>query len=938
MVTSYTVAQRAAISSVERRKHLQIVACAGSGKTQVVAARVVELLKSGVAPAGIVAFTFTRRAAAELKQRIYRLCREDAALGSDLGLAAMYVGTIHAYCLNLLQTPPLTDFLNYRLLDEVAQRVFIDRQIAEGHLLPLPLQAGGFAEGANNSRLYLDLLNIAGESKTDAHADILDYVDAYYRRCAANRYLDYTTVTAQAIGLLGQSAMLRAHVRANLSYLIVDEYQDVNPLQEMLIRSLYDLGVNLCVVGDDDQNIYQWRGSDVGNIIDFRRNYARVAPPVELAVNYRSSPAIVAAARYVAERASRRLPKQMQSAGNQPHVPGYVQARRFDSQQAEAEYIATAIAYLHGTAYRDRPDAAERGLAYGDFAVLVRARDDAKPIVAALQERGISVQVGGISGLFEQPLVKAMVAVFSYVAAADRQPAFDAERKLRVALRAAEVGFDAADIAAGVAMLAERRGWLVGERRPELHLQQIYLDLLRVLGVREDLLAPRLGDEVAVAAFASLGRFSGVISDFEGVNFTSPLPQQYAAFADFLTNKAARYYPDTVEENGATSDAVQIMTIHQAKGLQWPAVFVPGQHHRDYSWRRPDEPTIWDVLPAEAVEGAERYMNSDPDDERRVFYVATTRAERYLFVSWARRNNYSRSSAYFSDFVASGQPVTGGVPIKLNKAAIRPRTQAASLKLTFSQLKYYFDCAYQYKLHSVYGFDAPLVPELGYGKSLHDMLAELHSLAITGKLGERRDVDVKRLVDRHLHLPYALGEAGERSRQNMKVAAIAAINRYLDEHWHELPHVLHTELPVELLLAGGITVSGRVDLIRRGADGQPVIVDFKSKKRAQSEELTGKQLLIYVAGFERLSGERAQQTEIHNLDDGGVLALPVAETELQAVLAEVKAAGEYIRVGDLPRLPDWGATCAACTLADICRMRPVTLTPDPSPAAGRREM
>jgi DNA helicase-2/ATP-dependent DNA helicase PcrA len=341
----YTPEQLKAIKTDDH--NLQIIACAGSGKTQVISARIVHLLinrkHDGISPASIVAFTFTEKAAAELKDRIYRLCRE--GLGSDQGLGDMYVGTIHGYCLNLLQAPPLYSFLKYRVLTEVHQRLFIDRHSAQSGLSTTPFLNGGTLRRWQDSKLYQQLLSIYSEANVDKD-QVPNRVKnslAMYRELAdGNRYLDYTTILTEALTAVRGHDGLRQKLRSQLRYLIVDEYQDVNPLQEQLIEELFHLCGNICVVGDDDQTIYQWRGSDVQNIITFVDRYPDVET-IPLNVNFRSSRAVVEASRQVIERLPARLPKAMESCDAQPFDRGDVLALGFANPDSEATWIASKI-------------------------------------------------------------------------------------------------------------------------------------------------------------------------------------------------------------------------------------------------------------------------------------------------------------------------------------------------------------------------------------------------------------------------------------------------------------------------------------------------------------------------------------------------------------------------------------------------------------------
>ena len=162
---TYTANQLKAIKTID--ENLQIIACAGSGKTQVISERIVEILKkkkkTGITPANIVAFTFTDKAATELKDRIHRLCKEE--FGTDQGLAEMFVGTIHGYCLNLLQSPPVYQFLKYSVLNDVQQRLLIDRNSTKSGLTNTPLLNSGKLRLWQDSRLYQQLLSIIGEGK-----------------------------------------------------------------------------------------------------------------------------------------------------------------------------------------------------------------------------------------------------------------------------------------------------------------------------------------------------------------------------------------------------------------------------------------------------------------------------------------------------------------------------------------------------------------------------------------------------------------------------------------------------------------------------------------------------------------------------------------------------------------------------------------------------
>jgi len=918
----YTENQQRAIETESR--NLQIIACAGSGKTQVMAARVAHLLKTksaeGVTPASIVAFTFTEKAAAELKDRIHRLCSEE--LGSDQGLGEMYIGTIHGFCLNLLQAPPLYRFLKYRVLSDIHQRLFIDRNSSRSGLTATPLLRGGTLERWKGSKLYQQVLGICAEADIDTEqipAGVRESLAMYRQLADEHRYLDYTTIISEALAAIRSHTELRAKLASQLRYLIVDEYQDVNPLQEQLIRELYEICGSICVVGDDDQTIYQWRGSDVGNIITFAERYPDVET-IPLTTNFRSSRFVVGAARQFIEQLPGRLPKVMESADAQPAMRGDIIALKFDDPEMEATWIARKIQELHGTEYRDKADAAPRGLTYSDMAVLLRSvKNDARPIVDALDAAGIPYVVGGMDGLFDTPEIEAMCAVFFYMADfATRDSEAPSEEALAQALREAGLGLSAAQVASGIELLNTRKAMLHTGMDAELYLQRLYLDFLAAIDLREegvdgDSTVARGGE----VAYYNLGKFSNVISDFEQIHFHTAPVDLYFNFASFLHYQAPGYYPEGWEDKASgRPDAVQIMTVHKAKGMQWPAVFVPALRKNRFPSRRQGGRSVWHIIPETAVADVDRYKGT-VEDERRLFYVAVTRAEKYLYCTWAPLADNAQQknvSQFLRDLTDNEQVLTRDPMIDLpSKMESRPRHEDETLALTFSELKYFFTCPYLFKLRFLYGFDAPINRAMGYGKSLHDALAEIHAESMRGNVPEVGEVE--RLVDDHLHLPFANAQV----RNNLVRAAQGSLARYLREHGQNLDRLEHVEKTVELKLADGIVVNGRIDLIRRTDTNEICVVDFKSQERAQAEDITARQLQVYAVGYEQLTGTKADLIEIHNLDRGGAVREVIDERLTHETLTVVADAGRALRNNNLPRLASWCDNCSNCDLTAICR-------------------
>lgn len=917
----YTQSQLRAISTIDQ--NLQIIACAGSGKTQVISRRIVNILQqkedAGIKPENIVAFAFTEKAAGELKDRIQRLSLEH--LGTEEGLAGMYVGTIHGYCLNLLQQPPVFRFLKYSVLSEIQQRLLIDRYSTRSGLTEVPLLDGRTLTRWADSRLYQTLLSVMEEGgirDQNIPPGVSNAAAKYRKLLDEKRYLDYSGMISHAVDELRSNEKLRQKIRASVRYLIVDEYQDINPLQEDLIHEIASLGANLCVVGDDDQTIYQWRGSDVQNIITFSQRYPNVETE-RLNENFRSSRGIVLTARKIAEKNPDRLPKKMESTDAQSFNRGDILAMQFQDDVQEAAWIAGKLDWLKGAPYRDRPSESPRGLTYSDMAVLVRAWKDAGPIVEALRQAKIPYLGGGMNSLLDTPEAQAMRQCFYFLANhTPRGSGLVSEASVRKGLLDGLPGLDKKNVTAGLAFLCGIKGRIPLGSDNQLFLQRVFLDLLDAMSVREDWIGTngRTGEVI----FFNLGKFSQLISDFEHIHFHSSPESIYASFASFLEHQAADYYPEGTEETAhARPDAVRVMTVHQAKGMQWPVVFIPCLRANRFPSRRQGGRSIWHILPEEAVRNADRYKGTN-EDERRLFYVALTRAEKYLFCSWAPvpgNQQQRRVSEFFTELTQS-EDVLGEDPRKEPpRLQPRPRVPDTPVQLTFSELRYFFQCPYSFKLRFLYGFDSPVNRALGFGKSLHDALCEIHARSINGDIPTVSDVP--RLVMSHLHLPFANDEVMENSVRG----AEKALRQYLEKHGGNLSRLEHAEKPIELKLADGVVVSGRIDLIRKTDTGETAIVDFKSGEDTQPHEMTRLQLQVYAAGYQKAEGKGADLLEIHNLEVGHIHREEVQKAIIQDTLQRIVDAGRQIRDVNLPKHEKWCKSCDACDMIGICRSKPI---------------
>ena len=899
--------------------HLQIIACAGSGKTDVVSRRIARIVKLGLAkPEEIVAFTFTEKAAAELKERVYKYISKE--VGNTEGLADMFIGTMHGYCLELLQTY-VPEVFKFSVLSEIQAKLLVNRFSNQSGLTTCPTYSPGtpVLRKFIGTRLYMSALLIYREDNVDESLIPIGFkesLSSYLSLLDRHSYLDYTDILTRAIDSIAVASPtnLKALYDRVQSYkfITVDEYQDINPIQEKLVDAITKNKAKLCVVGDDDQTIYQWRGSEVENILTFAKRKKKVTQVI-LDDNFRSSKGVVDVAKIIASNIDPaiRLPKEMKASGHQSFERGDILNLDFASQQAEASWIAGKLQSMVGIAFKDSPDAEPRGLTYSDFAVLFRTvRKDAGFLVDEFKRLEIPFVIKGLSRLFEADEIVAIQAAFRYAAEEIDEDEFErlwtagrlttGKRKLDAARKRLE------------------SIWTLtaSSKFERLNLQEFFLDFLEALDIKETSYPsdPSRGEVV----FYLMGKFSQVISDFESINFKTDPAEKLRTFSQWLIHEAPGVYEEAYAESSyAVPNAVVIATVHQAKGMQWPTVFVPSLQRNRFPSKVMGGLNISHMFPANAIRNFDRYRGSE-DDERRLFYVAVTRAQKYLFMSFAPgvSNLYANRSIFLQEAAASSYVNTVDTKLTGKKLPHSPKPTEFDMTLTFSELKYLFECGYQFKIRFLYGFESPIAEAMGYGRGLHDALSEIHKKAIEGEL--LTEADAEALVERHLWTPFA----NETIRTNLRNSAIEAVKRYFRNYGADLARTIHSEKRIQVHLGDGLTVDGRIDLIRKLDTDEVAIVDFKSRESAQTETLTTDQLQVYALGYKELTGEPADVLEILNLDENGKnIRIGVSDELLTKTFEKVRAAGLQIKNNQLAKHKDWCSACSSCDFAGLCRTR-----------------
>ena len=634
----------------EAVKHMEgpllILAGAGSGKTTMMTHRIAYMLEKGVSPYNILAVTFTNKAAGEMKDRIESLTG---------GTRGMWVMTFHAMCVRILRNHG--DVLGFKngfsiydesdkkaLLKRIVKDLKIDEKIYPVSYLGSVISSCKEAEEDPDDYIENNSMNFKAETVAKVYA-------RYMEDLQQNNAMDFDDLLWNAVKLFEASSEVLSYYQERFKYIMVDEYQDTNYLQYKLIHALAEKSHNLCVVGDDDQCIYQWRGADIRNILDFEKDFPETKV-IKLEQNYRSDANILDLANSVIANNRNRKAKELWTDRNEGSKITY---RRLEDEQREAWYVGGEIQRLHD----------EEGIPFNDMAILYRKNAQSRPFEEKFSFRGIPYRVLGGTRFYDRKEIKDVMSYMHLVenpsddvamARIINEPkrglgpkslggivSYAKAYKLSIfeALKEQEVlgslsRKSRAAVEDLVTMLDE-----LGTEQDNMELSDIYDNLIRRSGYLTALEAENTVE--ADARIENILELRSVIAEFEEKAAGSVLTDEEDEFREerdrlredgfdvkeptllqsFLERIALLSDIDNRDES---EDAVVMMTLHSSKGLEFPVVFMPGMENG--------------LFPGSASMDDPSKM----EEERRLCYVGITRAMRKLYLTGAQtRMLYGRT-------------------------------------------------------------------------------------------------------------------------------------------------------------------------------------------------------------------------------------------------------------------------------------------------------
>lgn len=614
---------------------LLITAGAGSGKTKVLTCRIAHLLELGVAPYRILAITFTNKAAKEMKERVTNLVGAPAD--------SIWLSTFHSFCAKLLRFE-IDGFhgytRNFTIYDSSDQLVLVKDCLKKLNLDDkqfTPRSVLGTISSAKN--VLMDAKAFAAKASDFYEQKVADVYALYQEKLRENNAVDFDDLLFLAVRLLQENEEVREKYQSRFQYILVDEYQDTNHAQYALTKILAARWRNICVVGDADQSIYAWRGADIRNIIDFTRDYPDAAS-IKLEQNYRSTKTILHAANAVIDNNESRPKKTLWTENPTGNKIIHYQAQ---TEHDEADYIAGVIYNRHEISHEP----------YGDMAILFRTNAQSRVLEEKLMRYAIPYTMVGGTKFYDRKEIKDVLAYLRLLY--NPEDSLSLTRIINVPKR--NIG---ATTMEHVAAYAEAQGISLFEalsstdeipvtKRAKASLENfaaMIFDLLNdiegkdVLSLIETVIKQTgYGDMLDKEAEhdpqgesrkENVGEFLSVAKDYMDSNPEGNLQ-------DFLENVAL---VSDVDDFESSDSKVTLMTLHAAKGLEFPVVFLTGLDEGLF----PHSRTLMD--PAQV------------EEERRLAYVGITRAERQLYVTNAvTRTMYGRISAYMpSRFLAEIPP------------------------------------------------------------------------------------------------------------------------------------------------------------------------------------------------------------------------------------------------------------------------------------------
>jgi DNA helicase-2/ATP-dependent DNA helicase PcrA len=919
-------------SQIEAITHYEgpliIIAGPGSGKTEVMIRRTAYLIcEKAISPEAILVVTFTNKAADQLKDRLFEY------IGRNL--ENMQVSTIHSFCQRMLDE--YCEYhqygRNYQVLDEKGQYLFV-----YSHLKDLGLDVyarGNLGEFLGNvtsvfnrcteeivdykkfnryvERLYNE------DKKYEVYFAITNSYPIYLNLLSKGKFLDFGNLQKVFYEMLMLNKVALSEIQNRFKHIIVDEYQGTNALQDLILRTVAKPEDNLCVVGDDDQSIYRFRGATVGNFLEFEQGY-RENPrfkKVHIRDNFRSTKQIVSCSQKLIQRnpEKARYPKDLVSfRGNGNEIFLIYE----ETWAEEAEKAARVIKGMKENGIID---------GYGEVAILFSSvKYYASEYMEALERNNIPFTVIGDGKFFEREDILVLRELMKYCAWKYHwQDYFFDNSVLSLSPETVKAIGKLKDDPLESNCLEKMKKLGINDEKDQEKLLSLFGIKTKVLQNKHTNILSVFYDLLDASKYFSfacenkdeeillnLAQLSSIIDDFDQHVKTKSIFR----FNQYLWGLP----PKSVDEiKLELPDALKIMTVHQAKGLEFPLVIIGSAVEGRFPKRRRSEK--FPLPPELRLSKDEEVEDLHILDERKLFYVAISRAKDILI--FATSNKINKRGSGPSRFIKEiGETVKltqlDGreslkklIPImkRSNKTSDKPRE-----RITYSAINTFLLCPLRYKFIYECRFRLPKWPLYVYGQSLHRTLENIHLIAMENPGKKFSQAEVEQIYfNNWIPLRTKRKDLEERFK-NLGKEYIWRYTRKYNKDFYKISKVEPMcSYPLEDFL-----VVGKIDLIKRtnGSDGVEII-DFKTRAwEGLTKKNTELQLQIYAIATQNTLDVNVQKISAYLLADDKRVDFdwnPAIEGETINILQEV---GAKIAAKEFP--PNPGIHCQDCDFINLC--------------------
>ncbi len=934
-----------------------VVAGAGTGKTRVITERIKRLIENKKArPCEILALTFTEKAAAEMLDRV------DVAM--PLGYEEPWLSTFHSFAERILREEGLEIGLDtsYKILTPPQAWLFVRQNLFQFDLKyyrPLgnptkfisamlalfsraqdeDVSPADFVRWANPksqipnpkqiSNSKSQITNRADEEEVEKRVELAKAYETYQKLKIKNSYLDFGDLISWTLKLFRQRPSVLKKYQDQFKYILVDEFQDTNYAQYQLIKLLAPSqnSPELMVTGDDDQSIYKFRGASVSNILEFKKDYPQ-AETVVLTKNYRSGQKILDAAYQLIQNNNPdrledklKIAKKLKSQDSKGLEPEVIHAT---TGEEEAEEVVTKISNLKSQI---------SNFDWKDFAILARANNHLDPFVTALKRHGIPYQLIGNRGLFDQEEVRDVIAVLKVLA--DPSDDVNLYRLLNVDV----LKIEPPKIADWLNQARRKRQPLwetvnaavetghapslqivptIEKHRQNIAKKPVTLlafEFLNEIGYVKPLLEEEsIENQLKIK---NLNLFFDKIKAFES-EAPEPNVLEFVNYLDLMIEAGESPAQAEIED----IDTVNLLTVHAAKGLEFPVVFLVNLVSERFPTRsRKDKLPLPDDLVKETLPTGDAHLQ----EERRLFYVGCTRAKEGLFLSWADGYGGTRKKKP-SGFLRELGIMNEESRIKEKKVEplslfdIKPDVSYLTSGrisnrtprfISYSQLEAFSQCPLKYKYRYILGIPTPPSHILSFGQTIHRTLRDFHREDLF-----KSHTDLNRLLELYQHHWLPEGYESKEHQQQRFEEGEEILKKYFEEHQNFLGEPVQLEKKFTLRV-GGIPLIGSIDRVDKLPDGGFEIIDYKTG-RAKEQKYVDKdaQLSIYALAAKEALGIEPKSLALYFVEENKKVSTTRSPEQLSKKREEIKKQIEEIKKSNFE--PKVSMLCNWCSYKTLC--------------------